>query len=183
MNPESTNKVKSFFQLLSFYLLVLYFISGYVLAVYKIEGESMNPLLINGDRVVSDRLVYKLSSIERYDVVVMHSPAEPRKYLIKRVIGLPGETIRIDKGVITIDGMVIDESYIPDDLHSSETIDPLNIPKGHYFVVGDNRSISNDSRVWTTQINQYPFVGERYILGKIRARVWPLTRIRWISSN
>lgn len=177
------NKIKIFFQLIGYYVLALYFISGYVLAVYKIEGESMNPLLVNGDRVVSDRLVYKLSSIERYDVVVMHSPAEPHKYLIKRIIGLPGETIRIDNGSVTVNGRKIDDDFVPPELRSSETIDAITVPQGHYFVAGDNRMISNDSRVWTTQANHYPFIGERYILGKIRCRVWPVSRIRWIPTK
>ena len=183
MNRELIGKIKSFLQLAGFFLLVLYFISGYVLAVYKIEGESMNPLLVHGDRVVSDRLVYKLSPIERYDIVVMHSPAEPRKFLIKRVIGLPDETIRIDNGSVYVDGKKIDDDYVPDEFRSSETIKSTRIPKGHYFVAGDNRGISNDSRVWATQANHWPFVGERYIIGKIRGCVWPISRVSWISSK
>lgn len=183
MHRNMADKIKSFVCLTCFYVLVLYFVSGYVLAVYRIEGQSMNPMLMHGDRVLSDRLVFNLSEIRRYDIVVLHSPSEPRKYLIKRIIGLPGETISIDQGTVFINGRAIDENYIPVDLRSSETLKSLLIPHGHYFVLGDNRLVSNDSRLWATQSNLWPFVGERYILGKIRFCVWPVSRIRWISSE
>ncbi len=143
----------------------------------------MYPLLDNGDRVVADRLVYKVSEIQRYDVVVFYSPSDPQSYFIKRVIGLPGETLRIQNGNVFIDGAKLDDAFITDEFRSFENLNSVLIPLGHYFVVGDNRNNSNDSRSWSLHRYSWPFVGERYVLGKIRCRIWPLQRIGWFSSE
>ncbi len=111
----------------------------------------MNPVLLHGDRVVSSRLAYKISDIKRGDVVVFYSPAEPQKYYIKRIIGLPEETVQIRNGTIFIDNHQLDDSFIPDEFRTNENLNPTLIPLGHYFVVGDHRNVSNDSRAWTRQ--------------------------------
>jgi signal peptidase I len=175
------DSVKTVSRILFVYLLIFYFTSSYVVSVYRIEGSSMQPLLNRGDRVVADRLVYKLSDIERNDVVVFFSPSDPHKYYIKRVVGLPGETIGFQDGDTYIDGKKLEEPFVPDNSRSHENLKTTLVPLGHYFVVGDNRISSNDSRSWTIYPHSWPFVGERYILGKIRCRVWPLNRIQWFS--
>lgn len=142
----------------------------------------MNPLLDHGQRVVSNRLSYKTSPIQRGDVVVFTAPSETRKTFIKRIIGLPGELIRIDKGKIFIEGKQLDDSYVPLEYLTTEDLKQLRIPLGHYFVVGDHRNVSNDSRLWTKQTGSFPFVPERYIKGKIIFRIWPPTQIGPVES-
>ncbi|MBN1879198.1 signal peptidase I [bacterium] len=182
MKKETVDEIKNLSRICFYFILVLYFITGYVGTIYKIEGSSMNPLLLNTDRVISDRLVYKMSDIRRGDVVVFHAPAQPRKYFIKRIIGLPGETIEIRRGSIYVGNQRVDDSYIPEEYRTTEDLEPTIIPLGFYFVVGDHRNVSDDSRTWACQNSHWPFVPERYIQGKIRCIIWPLNRIKTIPS-
>lgn len=182
MKKETIDEIKSSCRICFCLLIVLYFVTGYVGTIYRIEGSSMNPLLQDGDRVVSNRIFYKVRDIRHGDVAVFYSPAEPRKYFIKRIIGLPGETIEIRHGDIYIDNRRLDESFIPEAFKTVENLAPTIIPLGYYFVAGDHRNVSNDSRAWIHQAGHYPFVPERYIQGKIQFRVWPLTRFGALSS-
>ena len=176
MSGKSIRELKSFIRICGYAVLFLYFFSGYVLTSYRIEGNSMNPLLHHGERVLSNRLTYKMAPIRRGDVVVFNCPSEPYKYYIKRIIGMPGETIEIRDGIIYADRRPISSAFIPEEFQTHEDLDPVRVPLGHYFVAGDHRNTSLDSRSWATKDGFWPYVPERYIQGKITFRLWPVSR-------
>jgi signal peptidase I len=109
------------------------------------NGYSMGTTLPNQSYILADRLAYQQNDPQRGDVIIFHFPLEPKQDLIKRVIGLPGETIEVQDGIVTVNGTVLDESYItdPPTYHGTWVV-----PEGQYFVLGDNRNDSKDSHQW-----------------------------------
>ena len=111
----------------------------------RVDGFAMGTTLPNGSYVLADRLIYQQNNPQRGDIVVLNSPLDPNLDLIKRVIGLPGETIAVTDGTMTINGSPLEETYITDPpLYNGKWI----VPDGHFFVLGDNRNDSSDSHVW-----------------------------------
>jgi len=149
-------------------------ISGFIIIfVYqpvKVEGTSMMPSLEDQERIFVNKFVYRLEPIERGDVVVFRYPRDPSKSFIKRVIGLAGDRIRINAGQVWVNGKRLEEDYVPrayEDLRSySETV----VPPGSYFVLGDHRSLSNDSR-------DFGPVSDSYIYGKAVFGYWPVDKM------
>ncbi|HXV64409.1 MAG TPA: signal peptidase I [Vicinamibacteria bacterium] len=141
----------------------------YVVQAFKVQGTSMSPELGDGQRILVNKFLYYLAEIDRGDVVVFWYPEDPSLSFIKRVIGLPGETIEVRDGVVYVDDHPIDEPYVSEANADNRSYRPVRIRSGHYFVLGDNRSGSNDSRSWG-------LVPERYIYGKAFLRIWPLPR-------
>src|SRR5271154_1191027 len=131
----------------------------------KVEGISMMPSLEDQERIFVNKFVYRLQPLERGDIVGFRYPRDPSKSFIKRVIGLAGDRIRINAGQVWVNGKRLEEDYVPrayEDLRSySETV----VPPGSYFVLGDHRSLSNDSR-------DFGPVGESYIYGKAVFGYW-----------
>jgi signal peptidase I len=147
------------------------FLVTYVASAYKIEGNSMEMALSDQERIIITKLGIK-NNINRYDIVVLYKPDEPKKSIIKRVIGLPTEIIEIRKGDVYINGRKLPEPYLPkkkDIMFRSINMKPLLIQEDHYFVIGDNRTISQDSRVFGP-------VSRQYIYGKTVLRYWPFSR-------
>lgn len=144
----------------------------FVVRPVKVEGTSMLPRLENNERIFVNEFIYNFSPIERGDIVVFWFPDDPSKSFIKRVIGLPGETIRMDhRGQLFIDGRPMDEPYLaPDKNRDPKAIPETYIKPHYYFVMGDNRDASNDSRTWG-------LVPVKYIYGKAMFRYWPLPRM------
>ncbi len=161
----------------------VYFFTGYVFKAYRVEGTSMQPLLQNGQRIFVNRLIYNVDDIKRGDVVVFYYPSEPHEYFIKRVIGMPGETIEFKNGKAYVDNKLVDDHFVPQEFWQNDNIKPLIIPKSHYFVCGDHRNKSADSRYWTKFKDYTNFVPEKYIIGKASFRYWPLTQFGLINSN
>lgn len=157
----------------------------FVLATYSIPSGSMEPTLQIGDRIVVDKLSYHLHGVDRFDIVVFATPPNedcagpPVADLVKRVIGLPGETISLRDGNVYINGHVLPEAFLPPDARHDTFSGPgtnpyaLNhafpIPAGDVFVMGDNRANSCDSRYWGP-------IPESAIVGKVDLRIWPLSR-------
>jgi signal peptidase I len=149
-------------------------ISGFIIMfVYqpvKVEGTSMMPSLEDQERIFVNKFVYRLEPIERGDIVVFRYPRDPSKSFIKRVIGLAGDRIRINAGQVWVNGKRLEEDYVPrayEDLRSySETV----VPPGSYFVLGDHRSLSNDSR-------DFGPVSESFIYGKAVFGYWPMDKM------
>jgi len=152
----------------------VYFFTGFVYKAYKVEGTSMQPLLQNDERIFVNRLLYRVDDINRGDVVVFYYPADPKDFFIKRVLGLPGETVEVRRGVVYVNGTKLDDHFVPSYFKSHDNVRKMIIPSGHYFVSGDHRNRSYDSRAWSNEKDKSPFVPEKYVMGKATFRYWPL---------
>ena len=132
----------------------------------RVEGTSMLPRLEDRDRIFINKFVYHISAIDRGDVVVFHYPRDPEKSYIKRVIALPGDRLRIDRGQVWVNGERQTESYVPEMYRDNRSMAELVVPEGFYFMMGDHRSISSDSR-------EFGPVERSLIYGKAVFVYWP----------
>ena len=142
----------------------------------KVEGTSMAPLLADQERIFINKFVYKLEPIERGDVVVFWYPLDQTKSFIKRVVGLPGDEVEIRKGRVLINDMPLDEPYVPPEYADRSTYGPVRIPSDEYFVMGDHRISSNDSRIFG------PVPGS-FIYGKAVFAYWPMTQFGALTAS
>ena len=140
---------------------------------FVVEGESMHPTFENADYLIVDELVYRFHTPQRGEVIVFRLPGDPNKFLIKRVVGLPGETVRIEHGAVSIitpagATLNLNEPYVvaEDATYTQDT--PL--AAGQYFVMGDNRPVSSDSRVWGV-------LPKQNIVGRVDVRLFPMSMI------
>lgn len=158
------------FRDLIFALMIMALVLVFVAQPVKVEGTSMLPRLHDGERIFVNKLIYYgLPEIERGDIVVFWFPDNPTKSYIKRVIGLPGETVQMRAGRIFVNGKELQEPYLDPSLNVSDDDRPPTYVRPHYyFVMGDNRDNSSDSRSWG-------LVPEKYIYGKALFRYWPLS--------
>jgi signal peptidase I len=132
----------------------------------RVEGTSMQPELRDQDRLFIDKFFFRFEKINRGDVVVFHYPRDPEKSYIKRVIGLPGDTVVIRQGRVFIDNQPIDETYVPRRFRDTRSMGEMVVPPDEYFVMGDHRSISSDSR-------DFGPVDRDLIYGKAAFIYWP----------
>jgi signal peptidase I len=140
---------------------------------YQISGPSMENTLHSGQFVLVNKLAYLFHSPERGDVVVLQEPDVPGRDLIKRVIGLPGDTIKLDGTNVWVNGMLLNEPYITQ--KSNPGAETVTVPPNDYFVLGDNRPVSEDSRY-------FGFVPKDYIVGKAILVYWPLSQWQIINT-
>ncbi len=140
----------------------------FVLQVSVVRGQSMQPCLRDGDRLVVDRLAYQLGGVARFDVVVLRYPADPTVDFVKRVVGLPGDRVRLRGGALFLNGRRLPETFGP--LRDHDDVPERVVPLDHYFVLGDNRPVSCDSR-------EFGVVPRDLIKGKVRIRFWPIARL------
>jgi signal peptidase I len=161
--------------------LLAFGLRAFVVEPFWIPSESMEPTLhgcsgCNNDRLLVDKLSYRLHAVHRGDVVVFHRPPgveAPESVLIKRVIGLPGETISGHNGMVWIGDRPLEESYVNPACHGTTDFDPVTVLSGRYFVMGDNRCNSSDSRVFGP-------IPKSSIIGRAFLIIWPLGRIHWL---
>jgi signal peptidase I len=165
-------EVKSITRDIIFAAVMAVLIVVFVVQPVKVEGTSMLPRLHNDERIFVNKFIFTFRPIERGEIVVFWFPDDPSKSFIKRVIGLPGETIRIDaRGQLFINGKLLEEPYLAPERNRNPKMIPDTLVKhAYYFVMGDNRGASNDSRAWG-------LVPEKYIYGKAMFRYWPLQRV------
>jgi signal peptidase I len=149
-----------------FSLAVSFFIITFLYQPVRVEGTSMMPRLEDQDRLFINKFVYHFADIHRGDVVVFHYPRDPRKSYIKRIIAVPGDKLLIDDGRTYINGKLLLEPYVPRKFHDSRSQDEMVIQAGEYFVMGDHRSISSDSR-------DFGAVSRDLIYGKAAFVYWP----------
>jgi len=135
----------------------------------KVEGTSMMPWLTDQERIFVNKFVYHFEEINRGDIVVFWFPLDPSKSYIKRVIGLPGDVVEIRQGQVLINGQVYGENLVPEQYRDRMSYTPLRVEPDHYYVLGDHRNASNDSRTWGT-------VERRRIYGKAVFVYWPLDK-------
>ncbi|HKT89633.1 MAG TPA: signal peptidase I [Candidatus Sulfotelmatobacter sp.] len=136
----------------------------------KVEGTSMMPSLQDQERIFVNKFVYRLEPIERGDIVVFRYPRDPSKSYIKRVIGMAGDHIRIDAGQVYVNGKALDEPYVPAEYADTRSYPDTIVPPDSYFVLGDHRSMSNDSR-------DFGSVNLSYIYGKAVFGYWPMDKL------
>ena len=204
---------------LLFAAIVCIMVIVYIVQPFRVEKTSMEPLLKDGDRIIVSKIHMLFEPIDRGDVVVLWNPRNPEESWIKRVIGLPGETVQIIDGYIYINGVQIDEPYIPDDERNPPknsfpsrnaqwltrnypermeefgyimlddydiypgTDVALRVPNGYYFVCGDHRRYSMDSRdsVFPFEENGPGLIPAKYIYGKAMLRYWPIDKFGFIE--
>jgi signal peptidase I len=151
-------------------LAVALFVRGFLIQAFYIPSESMVPTLVKNDRVLVNKLSYKLHDVHRGDVVVFTAPPGAAtaqvKDLIKRVVGLPGETIEGRNGSIFINNKPLDEPYLPPDVRSRD-FPPEKVPPDRVWVLGDNRQDSRDSTFFKS-------IDEHSIVGRAFVKIWPL---------
>lgn len=163
--------IREWVQIVVIALIVALPIRFFVAEPFIVNGASMDPTFSTGQFLIVDRLTYRFDEPSRGDVIVFEYPQDPSVYYIKRIIGLPDETVSIKRGKVSIvnesspSGFEIDESYI-DAAHASVDTLTVNLGKNEYFVMGDNRSQSSDSRVWGP-------LNENFIVGRPIVRLLP----------
>lgn len=146
-------------------ILIAFFLKTFIFATSIVEGESMDPTLQNGERVIFNKIIYIIDEPERGDIVIIE---KPYKNYVKRVIGLPGETIEINSGNLYINGEQYEQTFLDEDAQrQTGNFGPQKIPEGSYFVMGDNRAISKDSR------NGLGFIEENEIIGRSEFVIFP----------
>ncbi|MGE5507092.1 MAG: signal peptidase I [Chitinophagales bacterium] len=167
MSPRPRQEWRELVELLALSTAIAALIVIFIAQPFVVDGTSMEPSLHAGERVVVSKLAYRTAAPRRGDVVVFRFPADRRMRFIKRVIGLPGESVAIRDGKVLVNGHPLVEPYLVDETLGD--FPPEKVPAGHYFVLGDNRPNSRDSR--------YPEVGmvpARNLVGKAVAVYWPL---------
>jgi len=148
---------------------------------FYVKGASMEPNFFDKEYLIIDELSYRLRAPQRGEVVVFKYPENPKEYFLKRIIALPGERVKVSEGQITIynqehpEGVILDESYLPDDLLTSGDRSFAPLTQDQYFVMGDNRPNSYDSR-------RFGAVDKSLVVGKVFFRGWPFSRAQFISE-
>ena len=134
----------------------------------KVEGTSMMPALTDQERIFINKFVYRfhIGEIAHGDMIVFWYPADPSKSYIKRVIGVPGDMVEVDRGTVLVNRKPLREEYVPEEYRDQMSMTPTVVPPEQYFVLGDHRSSSNDSRSWG-------MVPSRFIYGKAVFVYWP----------
>lgn len=143
----------------------------FLFQVARVDGQSMAPTLADHDRLVVNKLAYRLHDPHPGDIVMLQYPADPEKSFVKRVIARENDTVRIVNGRVYVNDVPLLDDYVPSEYRSHDDWGPEVIPAGYYFVMGDHRNNSSDSRHWR-------FVPKKYITGKVQIRWWPVTSAR-----
>jgi len=135
--------------------------------IARVDGLSMAPTLEDHDRLVVNKLVYELSEPRPGDIVMLYYPLNPEKMFVKRVIAKEGDVVRIVDGHVYVNDVPLQDDYVPQEFRSHDDWGPQVVQQGYYFVMGDHRNNSSDSRHWGP-------VPKKYIVGKVKLRWWPL---------
>ncbi len=150
-------------------LLLAFIVIVFLYQPVQVEGTSMMPRLVNHERIFINKFIYRFEPIQRGDIVVFWYPLDPTKSYIKRVVGLPGEAVSIRDGQVYVNDKPLRESYIPPAYLDHQSFPVSIVEPNHYFVLGDHRESSNDSRVWGA-------VDRKYIYGKAVFVYWPVSQ-------
>lgn len=184
--PEAKEKKTDIKKEILSWLVYILFVIGltYLILTYVgqrtvVDGRSMNATLNDGDNLIVEKLSYRFHDLERFDIIVF-PPYGTKEYYIKRIIGLPGETIRIDEaGNIYINDEILEEDYGLETIRNpGRAIEPITLGDDEYFVMGDNRNNSTDSR--SAQVGN---VKRDTIIGRAWLRIWPLTDIGFLKHQ
>jgi len=144
--------------------------------VARVEGQSMAPTLADQDRLIVNKLAYRMGEPHRGDIVMLNYPVDPDKSFVKRVIAQEGEVVTIVGGIVYVNDVPLADDFVSDEFRLDEDYPPTRIPEGYYFVLGDHRNNSSDSRQWG-------MVPKKYIIGKVQLRWWPIPDAHWFSEE
>ncbi|MCI8514725.1 MAG: signal peptidase I [Lachnospiraceae bacterium] len=160
-------------------LSLTFLIVNYVGQRTMVSGQSMYPMLENGDQLLVDKISYVFTKPQRFDIVVFRYLYKENTYYIKRVIGLPGETVQITDGTIYINGEVLEENYGYEPIREAKRAsEPILLGEDEYFVLGDNRNDSSDSRdVAVANVSRDQIIGKAFV------RIWPLNHLTIIRHQ
>ena len=147
-------------------VMVALFINNFIIVNATVPTSSMEKTIMTNDRVIGLRFAYHSSEPERGDIIIFRFPDDEDILYIKRIIGMPGDTVEIHDGGVYIDGSLLDEPYLK--VTTEGEFGPYTVPEGHYFMMGDNRNNSADSRYWDNT-----FLEREKIVGKAVLRYWP----------
>jgi signal peptidase I len=139
--------------------------------VARVEGQSMAPTLEDQDRLIVNKLAYRLADPQVGDIVMLYYPEDPDKSFVKRIVAEPTDTIRSVQGRVYRNDVPLNDDFIPEEYRSRDDWGPEQVPRGYYFVMGDHRNNSSDSRTWK-------YVPKKYIIGKVQLRWWPINHAR-----
>jgi len=164
---------------LIFALMIAALVVVFIVQPVKVEGTSMLPRLHDGERIFVNKLIYYdeyrwAPKVERGDIVVFWYPKDPSKSFIKRVLGVPGDVVSIREGQVYINGQMVEERYVPRGYQDVDSYPPVRVREGYYYVLGDHRNASNDSRSWG-------LVPRKYIYGKAVFRYWPVEKAGFLN--
>ena len=151
-------------------IIIAIVVNSFVLSNTRIPTGSMENTIMCGNRLFGNRLAYVFSDVKRGDIIIFKYPDDPNINYIKRVIGLPGDTVTVINGQVSVNGEVITEDYLKEPMQG--TFGPYEVPEDSYFVMGDNRNNSNDARFWTNT-----YVHKDTIIAKAMVRYWPSFKI------
>ena len=167
---KEKSAIREFLEMVIIAVALAVFIKTFIAGNYYIPSGSMEPTVITNDKVIVTHFSYYLSEPKRGDVIVFEYPEDRTKDYIKRCIGLPGETVEFKDSKLYVNGELIEEPYLPEGLVFDD-YGPITVPEGSYFMCGDNRNHSADSRVWG-------FLPEDLIIGKAQVVYWPFAHWR-----
>lgn len=152
---------------------MFYGLRTFVVEGFEIRGHSMENTLENHERVLVAKFIYMFRPIQQGDVIVFRFPNDPTRRFVKRVIGLPGDTVEIKNGIVIVNGEPVDEPYVYEngrDFRFGKNLASKRVPEGHYYVLGDHRNVSSDSRSWKA-------IPRDAVIGKVVFRFWPPSEV------
>jgi signal peptidase I len=173
-NPTVFREIRRWARDLAFAVLAALVIVVFFYQPVKVEGTSMLPELVDQERIFVNKFVYRIDRIERGDIVVFRYPLDASRSYIKRVIGVPGDLVEIRRGRLWLNGEQSGEAYVPAQYFDPRSFAPVRVDRDAYFVMGDHRNQSNDSRMWG-------LVPEPNIYGKAVFRYWPVNKMGTIE--
>jgi signal peptidase I len=153
--------------------IILYFLIDTVVGRVRVENISMQPTLHEGEFILVNKLAYRLGNYQRGDIVIFHYPRNPTEDYIKRIIGVPGDTVEVRDGHVFVNGQELEEPYIAAAPQYNNT---WHVPDGQIFVLGDNRNQSSDSHSWG-------YVPSTYVVGKALVIYWPLDQLKILNQS
>lgn len=180
LSPNAVKEIREWVISLVAAVVLVVIIRSFFFTIIRVDGASMSDTLLNNDRLFVSVLDVKKDGPERFDVVICKYPNRPDQY-VKRVIGMPGDTLTVRRGVLYINDVAYEEPYLSDARtvefdRGSNNFGPIKIPEGKYYVMGDNRDDSNDSR-------RVGLIDEDMMIGEVKYIIWPLDRIGVVAGS